>query len=569
MAETIIKTVRTPDGGTIKVSVPVGATKEQIMGFAKQEFDKRNAPPEATQPVGPDYNNMDALQLGLTSIGNVPGSAVQFAKDITAPIHSPVLTAKGLYSLGKGLIELAIPGEQPDEATARAVGQYFVDRYGMDGIRKTMATDPVGMLADVAGLLTGGASLLAKAGGKVGTIASTVGTIAKAADPTTLAMRGAGRVLKPTVNKGLKLLMDEGVKPTIGQVLGGPVGRMEEKLSSVPILGDVMGFGRTRSTEDLTRAAFNRALKPIGKSADGFPVDRTGLKAVRETLGKSYDELLDNVSFVIDDVFLEDVTKIIDDVAPGLEPGELSKLNNLVASKVLSRIADDGDVVTGKSLKLVQSDLLAKVKQFKSGSPGDREVADALFKVRTAVTDTLKRHNPEQRAALTAVDTGWANYSILRDAFTSAGGTKANGLTPARLDSAVRKADASTKKTAYSEGGALMQDLSEAGVDILGQTVPSSGTTERALATTLLAGGGGVAIDPTMGLLSILGSSAYIPKVQDVVGRMLTKRSPASQRLGAGIQKYGPTIGRAAFQSGRIGDVARTGQDPYLLRTGR
>lgn len=49
------------------------------------------------------------------AISNIPSSTLQLGKDIIQPIIAPVEFLKSTYSLGKGVIELAIPGEQPDE----------------------------------------------------------------------------------------------------------------------------------------------------------------------------------------------------------------------------------------------------------------------------------------------------------------------------------------------------------------------------------------------------------------------------------------------------------------------
>ena len=97
------------------------------------------------------------------ALENLPSSTVQLAKDVVQPIISPIDFLKSTYSLGKGVIELTIPGEQPDEKTAKAVGQYLANRYGgLENIRDTFAQDPAGLLADAAILLRGGGPLEAK-----------------------------------------------------------------------------------------------------------------------------------------------------------------------------------------------------------------------------------------------------------------------------------------------------------------------------------------------------------------------------------------------------------------------
>ena len=56
--------------------------------------------PDLASSATPEPQSMGMGEMMGGAIRNFPGSAVQFAKDITAPIHSPVQTAKGLGNLG-------------------------------------------------------------------------------------------------------------------------------------------------------------------------------------------------------------------------------------------------------------------------------------------------------------------------------------------------------------------------------------------------------------------------------------------------------------------------------------
>jgi hypothetical protein len=92
-------------------------------------------------------------------------SAFQFGEDLVQPFLHPVQTAKDLYTLGSGIYQLFIPGEQPNEAVAKAVGQYFSDRYGSpENAANTFAKDPVGFLSDATIIFSGGGALISKTG---------------------------------------------------------------------------------------------------------------------------------------------------------------------------------------------------------------------------------------------------------------------------------------------------------------------------------------------------------------------------------------------------------------------
>ena len=144
------------------------------------------------------------LSLGDVASGAVENfvpSAKQFGADMAQILTNPVETAEGLGRVGLGLIQLIIPGEQGDEETARQVGKFFADRYGgWEAIKRTIASDPVGFLADASTVLTGGGAAIARApslAGRLGRVAQQAG---RAVEPAGLAVKGAkqvGRALGP------------------------------------------------------------------------------------------------------------------------------------------------------------------------------------------------------------------------------------------------------------------------------------------------------------------------------------------------------------------------------------
>ena len=151
-------------------------------------------------------------EVGTQAFQNIPSSAVKYAEDLVAPVTSPVETAKGLYAFTAGLIQLAIPGEQSDEATARAVGDYFANRYGsVDAFKNAMANDPVGVVGDVAGVLTGGGMLAARVPGTVGKVGRKIQDVGQVIDPLNIALQGG---------IGAKKVIAEGVPALAGMTTG-------------------------------------------------------------------------------------------------------------------------------------------------------------------------------------------------------------------------------------------------------------------------------------------------------------------------------------------------------------
>ena len=103
---------------------------------------------------GGDASGRAALSAGdvaTQALVNFPSSLAQMGEDVIKPFLEPVITAKSLFELGKGVVQLAIPGEQGSEETARRVGEFFAGRYGgIENIKRTIATDPAGFLAELA-----------------------------------------------------------------------------------------------------------------------------------------------------------------------------------------------------------------------------------------------------------------------------------------------------------------------------------------------------------------------------------------------------------------------------------
>lgn len=94
------------------------------------------------------------------TLSNVVPSTKKLVSETYEMIKHPIQTAKSLYELGSGVVQLAIPGEQGNENVAKAAGQYFADRYGsLEKAKESLKNDPAGVLTEVLGIAAGGAGL--------------------------------------------------------------------------------------------------------------------------------------------------------------------------------------------------------------------------------------------------------------------------------------------------------------------------------------------------------------------------------------------------------------------------
>jgi hypothetical protein len=162
------------------------------------------APISASAPAPEPEKPLSWADVPGKAIENAPASALKFGEALVQPILHPIDTGKAIFDVGYGLaskLHGALGGTQDpetkakDEAAANAVGEHFKSRYGsMDGRKKALAEDPVGVLADLSVVLTGGGAALSRGPGvvaKVGEVASKTGN---AIDP----LVNAGRAVKAT-----------------------------------------------------------------------------------------------------------------------------------------------------------------------------------------------------------------------------------------------------------------------------------------------------------------------------------------------------------------------------------
>ena len=120
------------------------------------------------------------ITAGLKSIGNVPGSALNRARNLGTALLNPVDTAKGIANtlIGAeqtGLNKLTGQNIQTSATqTFESVLQALNNRYGsLEKAQQTAINDPVGFGADVASIIGGGASLIGK-GAEVANLGSKV-----------------------------------------------------------------------------------------------------------------------------------------------------------------------------------------------------------------------------------------------------------------------------------------------------------------------------------------------------------------------------------------------------------
>jgi len=369
--------------------------------------------------------------------------------------------------------------------------------------------------------------------------------------------KGIGRMLSPKTNPEVQLLQDEGIPTTLGQTLGGRTRVSESKLTSTPILGDLIASQQGKGIDALNVAAYNRALSPIGEKSSG-KVGFEGVEEVHKKLSDRYAELASKMNFKPDGQFSADLTKIrsmVDEL-----PEESAKMYDKMLNRIVANRATPQGNMSGETLKSVESEITKEVSSLRSGAPSyaEKKIADALEAAQAAMRENLARQNPKWAEELKNVNQGWANYAIIRDAASTATGRKGGAFTPANLASAVssnakKQGGMAAGKGRISEGRATMQDLSSAAENVLAPAYPDSGTAGRVLpwAAGLAGAGGGVAAGAGVPL-AVMGGLAMTPYLSNkVTNAILTKRPELLRSAGnklAELAPYGALAGIGAAQ---------------------
>lgn len=356
-----------------------------------------------------------------------------------------------------------------------------------------------------------------------------------------------GRVISPNASRNAELqaLRSEGVRPTIGQSLGGSWNKAEERMASLPVVGDMISRARGRALDDFNTAAINRATAPIGVKVHG-----TGQQAVAEAgdaLTGAYTAARAKLgNFAIDQQGGQEIGNVLQ-MARSLPKREQTAFNT-VWDKVSGDISPNG-TVTADVFKRIDSTLGKEAARFTGAQDAyQQQLGTAFQELQRIVLDNAKRSNPDAASMFKAADKGWANLVRIEGAAKS-GMNNGGVFTPGQLQMAVRQADRSVRDRATARGTALMQDLSGSGQSVLGNRVPNSGTPER-LWMGLGALGGGAAINPAIPIGLLGGSLAYTKPMQGLLGAAVAARPGSAEAIRQSLLQASPGLVPAGAQIG-------------------
>jgi hypothetical protein len=541
-----------PDGATYEVTAPDTATEEEVLAYVKQ-----NAQAPQSQPA-PAMQSDNAGFLKDALLTSIPGRAVKGAKDFVdagAQMLSQALGGKEEAARVSGDIGQS---NTAYEAARARMGQSGVDipRMGGAAAATMVAGRGLPMPASLGGKLAMGAGQGAAFGAmqpvfdpaadfwKEKGKQTAMGAATGAASVPVAA--GLSRLIAPQTAPAVRKLMDEGITPTPGQVLGGAFKSAEEKLGSVPILGSAIRSGQQRGVEQLNEVAINRAIAPIGVKLPKGTAGRDAVQFAEDALGSKYDAVLNQVGAKpMDGQLVADMSQL-SAMLNQLPKEAQDKFVRILKNEVADRFQNG--YLTGEGFKAAESNLgQVAGKLLGSSDYDERTLGQAVKQAQANMRSWLDRNAGQQASELAKVNEGWANFKRIQNASARTGND--NGVfTPAQLSAAVKATDRSKDKAAFARGNALMQDLSDPAREVLMNKVPNSGTADRLLAAGLTGGlgTGALTLSPWLALPTVA-SAAYAPGVQRLVANALSTRPTAAQPLAEGVKALSPIIGGGLF----------------------
>lgn len=361
-----------------------------------------------------------------------------------------------------------------------------------------------------------------------------IGTAGGAVAPHLI--KGVANVVGGAKNKAAQALHEAGVKLTPGQALGGAWKRTEEKLTSIPILGDAIRHSYERGHKTFNEAIARRVLEPIGKSPTNGTKSRDLVADVHRQISSAYDEVLPKIRVTLDDQFTDDINSIrvlaaeySDDLA--------KKYQKIIGEKVLNRFQNGH--LDGKAFKKAESELSRVARNHtKSADADQNELASLLGETKVALGKLLDRGTGAMDAKR-SIDEAYSRFLI----FQKAAGSVADegSVTPAQYLNAVKAQDYSKHKGRFARGQAKDQEFAEQAKGIMVNEIPNSGTVDRYMIGGSLGMG---AIEPTtfgtvtLPAIGALGgmSLPYLSKIQDPLVSALLKRPESAVAAGKMIE---------------------------------
>lgn len=483
-------------------------------------------------------------QVASSAVSNIPSSAYNLAAGIGHMVAHPIETAQGLYGVGKGAVskvEGALGVQQDptqkatDEAGINSLRDFYVNRYGsVDGFKKALASDPVGVATDISAAFTGPELALAKAPGMLGKVGEVSGRIAEATNPVSIAGKAITKVGEPVVSNVLGTTTGVGATPIRQAAQAGADG-------SQTFLNHMRGNGSGSDVVDMAQSAMGQMRKD---RSDAYKSSMAGVNADKTPL--YFNDIYDAINEGNKVATFNGLVKS-DDAAQTLQriKDKVDEWNNAAAPG--STAGPNGTRVAISPHRTVEGldalkQAIGDIRDSTQFGTQARKVANMVYH---AAKKTIVDQAPDYASAMS--DYSNASDKIKEATKTFSLGEKSSQDTSLRKLQSVMRNNVNTN---YGQRTKLMNELAQYEPDLpnalAGQTMSSA--TPRGLASlgAISLGTGGVAMHGLPALFdpaTLLAAPAFSPRV---VGEAAYKTGQIGNALMPALNAL-PPAARAAY----------------------
>jgi len=345
---------------------------------------------------------------------------------------------------------------------------------------------------------------------------------------------------------GLQRLREQGVEPTVGQSLGGAIGKIEEAGSSIPYLGSFFSAPRGRAVDEWQGAVLNDVVSTVDGSVGKTGVD--GIAEAGQLIDDAYEAATDAMPQLdITPDFRSGMGDVLADISDmGMSDSAEKNFTRIFNDVVVSRIPESPvqpdmvgptltrnvDSITSDNLKIIESTLTKKINAKKV----DPQLRQGLIQVRDFIRQQAAGQSDEYARIITGADAAYAKFKRVADA---ANVDVLDRFTPAQLARSSKKPKNATENQAAKGRGLMQRDAMQAN-EVLGNTLNDSGTSTRAFVTGLLGTGAGLGVNPIAGAVAPLLAAGSSRSGQKFGNRLIEHLiAPAMQKGGSTAGKTG------------------------------
>jgi hypothetical protein len=367
------------------------------------------------------------------------------------------------------------------------------------------------------------------------------------------------------VSEAVTALRQQGVPISVARQVG--LGRVEDAMQSLPLVGDVSRARQLESFEGFNRAAMEQAGRPVGFQPT--QIGAGGVEDLRLAVEDAYGQAVQGVTAPLDRQFLRDMVPVRQ-MSRNLSPQNRAQLAETLQDAV--QIPASARAITPEQFQ----DAISSLKALRSNAKG--AMPNSANTLRKSATQTINALEGAMMRAggepvvegLRVANAANRGFKTIESAALDAAkvGTQTgapNVFTPAQLIGAARAAE----KRGYGQNP--LMPLARQGQEVLPSTLPNSGTADRTIMTGLAGtlglggvgalGGAASADQPNLGSAAegagstvltgagILGALGLLGsrRGQAALERVLITRPQMAQQAGQAIRRRSGIFGSAAL----------------------